>query len=80
MFDLIHKHKTLVQILLALMVLPFAFWGLDSYQRGSSAGQNLAEVAGQEISLQEFTQAQREQQERLRSLLLLALRLGELLQ
>ncbi|MEK7374201.1 MAG: SurA N-terminal domain-containing protein, partial [Thermodesulfobacteriota bacterium] len=68
MFDLIHKHKRLVQLLLALMVLPFAFWGIDSYQRGSGAAQNLAEVAGQQISLQEFIQAQREQQERLRSL------------
>lgn len=67
MFDLIHKHNRLVQVLLGLMVLPFAFWGIDSYQRGSAAAQNLAEVAGQEITLQEFTQAQREQQEQLRS-------------
>ncbi|MFH1044550.1 MAG: SurA N-terminal domain-containing protein [Pseudomonadota bacterium] len=69
MFDLIHKHKKLVQLLLALMVLPFAFWGIDSYQRGSAAAQNLAEVAGQQITLQEFAQAQREQQEQMRSLL-----------
>src|ERR1700693_5644799 len=69
MFDLIHKHKMLVQVLLALMVLPFAFWGIDSYQRGTSMGQDLAEVAGQKITLQEFAQAQRDQQERLRSLL-----------
>ncbi len=69
MFDLIHKHKMLVQVLLALMVLPFAFWGIDSYQRGASLAQDLAEVAGQKITLQEFTQAQRDQQERMRSLL-----------
>jgi peptidyl-prolyl cis-trans isomerase D len=69
MFDLIHKHKMLVQVLLALMVLPFAFWGIDSYRRGASTEQDLAEVAGQKITLQEFAQAQREQQERLRSLL-----------
>ena len=69
MFDLIHKHKILVQVLLALMVLPFAFWGIDSYQRGTSTAQDLAEVAGQKITLQEFAQAQRDQQERLRSLL-----------
>src|ERR1017187_5231346 len=69
MFDLIHKHKILVQVLLALMVLPFAFWGIDSYQRGTTTAQDLADVAGQKITLQEFAQAQRDQQERLRSLL-----------
>jgi peptidyl-prolyl cis-trans isomerase D len=50
MFDLIHKHKILVQALLGLMVLPFAFWGIDSYQRGAVRGQDLAEVAGQKIT------------------------------
>jgi len=69
MFDLIHKHKMLVRAMLALIVLPFAFWGIDSYQRGASTPQDLAEVAGQTITLQEFAQAQRDQQERLRSLL-----------
>jgi len=69
MFDLIHKHKKLVQIVLGLMVLPFAFWGIDSYQRGASMSQDLAEVAGQKITQQEFAQAQRDQQERMRSLL-----------
>ena len=69
MFDLIHNNKRLVQIMLALITLPFAFWGIESYQRGSGTAQDLAEVAGQKITLQEFTQAQRDQQERLRSLL-----------
>lgn len=69
MFDLVHKHKRLVQLLLALMVLPFAFWGIDSYQRGASMVQDLAVVDGQKITLQEFSQAQRDQQERLRALL-----------
>ena len=69
MFDLIHKHKRLVQVLLALMVLPFAFWGVDSYRRSSVLADELAEVAGQKITLQEFTRAQRDQQDRLRALL-----------
>jgi peptidyl-prolyl cis-trans isomerase D len=69
MFDLIHKHKIFVQVLLLLMVLPFALWGIDSYQRGISRAEDLAEVAGQKITLQEFAQAQRDQQERMRSLL-----------
>ena len=69
MFDLVHKHKKLVQLMLALITLPFAFWGIDSYRRGAAAEQDMAEVAGQKITLQEFAQAQREQQERLRGLL-----------
>lgn len=69
MFDLVHKHKTLVQIMLGLITLPFAFWGIDSYQRGSGTVLDLAQVAGQKITIQEFTQAQRDQQERLRGLL-----------
>jgi peptidyl-prolyl cis-trans isomerase D len=69
MFDLIHNHKTLVQIVLGLITLPFAFWGIDSYTRSFSTAQDLAEVAGQKITLPEFAQAQRDQQERMRSLL-----------
>jgi len=67
MFDLIHNHKTLVQVMLALITLPFAFWGIESYQRNSSTTEDLAEVAGQKISVQEFAQAQRDQQDRLRA-------------
>lgn len=69
MFDLVRNNKRLVQVLLALITLPFAFWGIDSYQRSSGRTQDLAEVAGQKITVQEFAQAQRDQQERLRSLL-----------
>ena len=67
MFDLVHKHKLLVQMMLALITLPFAFWGIDSYRRGASTAQDVAEVAGQKITLQDFSQAQRDQQERLRA-------------
>ncbi|MBE0622833.1 MAG: SurA N-terminal domain-containing protein [Burkholderiales bacterium] len=69
MFDLVHKHKFLVQVLLGLIILPFAFWGIDSYRRGASTVQDMAEVDGQKITLQEFSQAQRDQQDRLRAAL-----------
>lgn len=69
MFDLVHKHKRLVQVMLALITLPFAFWGIDSYRRGASTVEDVADVAGQKITLQDFSRAQRDQQERLRSLL-----------
>jgi peptidyl-prolyl cis-trans isomerase D len=69
MFDLVRNNKRLVQVLLALITLPFAFWGIESYQRAASTAQDMAEVGGQKITQQEFAQAQRDQQERLRSML-----------
>ena len=69
MFDFVRNNKRLIQIVLAMMTLPFAFWGIDSYTRSFSSGQDVAEVAGQKITQQEFNQAQRDQQERLRSML-----------
>lgn len=69
MFDFVRNNKRLVQLLLALIVLPFAFWGIESFQRGVGTAQDMAEVGGQKITVQEFTQAQREQQDRLRSML-----------
>ena len=69
MFDLVHKHRMLVKGLLALIVLPFAFWGIDSYRRGASSSQDVADVAGMKITVQDFVQAQRDQQERLRAAL-----------
>ena len=32
-FDWVHNNKRLMQVVLALVALPFAFWGIDSYQR-----------------------------------------------
>src|SRR6266852_2090523 len=58
-----------MQIVLALVTLPFAFWGIDSYQRVMSRAGEVAEVGGQKISEQEFGDAMRQQQERLRGLL-----------
>src|SRR5262252_9767380 len=69
MFDLVHKNKRLMQIVLALVALPFAFWGIDSYQRVMSRAGEVAEVGGQKISEQEFSDALRDQQDRLRGML-----------
>ena len=69
MFDLVRNNKRLVQILLALITLPFAFWGIESYERSMSTGQELAEVGGQKIMPQDLAQAQRDEQERMRAIL-----------
>jgi peptidyl-prolyl cis-trans isomerase D len=69
MFDFVSKHKRLLQLVLGLMIIPpFAFWGIQWTQRTGSAG-DVAEVGGQKISEQEFTEALRQQQDRLREML-----------
>ena len=66
MFDLVHNNKRLIQIILAIVVLPFAFWGVDSYTRSVSTSDAVATVNGSKITQQEFGNALRQQQDRLR--------------
>lgn len=67
MFDAVRNNKRIVQLFLALITLPFAFFGVDSYVRNSSGGSDVARIGDVKISQQQFDQALREQQERLRS-------------
>jgi peptidyl-prolyl cis-trans isomerase D len=67
MFDSVRSNKKVVQIILALIVLPFAFWGVESYIRNSGGSNaSVASVGGSTISQSEFQQSLREQQDRLR--------------
>lgn len=68
MFDFVQEKKRLVQIVLALIILPFAFWGVDSYRRSTST-EAPATVDGTKITQQEFDNALRQQQNRLRQML-----------
>jgi peptidyl-prolyl cis-trans isomerase D len=68
MFDFVQEKKRLVQIVLALIILPFAFWGVDSYRRSGDA-EAPATVNGTKITQQEFENALRQQQDRLRQML-----------
>ena len=68
MFDLVHKHKRVLQFVLAIIFLPFAFFGIDSYFRAGDAGNPMATVSGQPISQQEFAQALQERQNYLQRL------------
>ncbi len=66
MFDIVHKHKRIVQIVLALISLPFAFFGVDYYFRSSGAGaDDVAAFDGGKVTQAEFAQAIRDQQEML---------------
>ncbi|MBZ0290480.1 MAG: SurA N-terminal domain-containing protein, partial [Anaerolineae bacterium] len=66
MFDAVRNSKRISQFILILITIPFAFWGVDSYFHGGGSG-DLAVVGDSKISRQEFSQAVRDQQERLRS-------------
>jgi len=69
MFDFVHKNKRLVQFVLALLVLPFAFVGVDSYVRNIGADKDIATVGGQAVTPQEFENALRAQQDQMRRVL-----------
>ncbi len=66
MFDAVRNNKRIVQGFLVLITLPFAFWGVDSYFRSGGGAGEMASVGGSSISRQDFSQALRDQQERLR--------------
>lgn len=68
MFDLVQRNKRIIQIVLAVVLLPFAFFGVDSYFRDSATGATIANVGGSQISEQEFQQALRDRQEQLRTM------------
>lgn len=67
MFDIVRNNKKFAQGILALITLPFAFWGVESYVRNAGDGSDaVASVGGSKITMGEFQQALREQQDRLR--------------
>ena len=67
MFDLVTKHKRIVQVILALITLPFAFFGVDYYFRsGDARATDVATVGGDRITQAEFDESLREQQDRMR--------------
>lgn len=67
MFELIHKRKRLAQVVLVLLVIPFAFFGLESYTRSIGGRDDVALVNGSPITQAEFAEELRRQQDRLRA-------------
>ena len=65
MYDLLYNHKKLVQIVLAIIFLPFAFFGMDSYFRTGDRSDGVASVGGQTVTEQEFALALQERQNEL---------------
>lgn len=67
MFDAVRNNKRVAQVILALLIIPFAFFGLESYFTDGPGSNEVAVVGGQPISAAEFEQALRERQDRLRN-------------
>lgn len=65
MFDFVQEKKRVVQIVLSLIIITFAFFGINSYMK-SGGSDAPATVNGEKISQQEFANAMRQQQERVR--------------
>jgi peptidyl-prolyl cis-trans isomerase D len=67
MFDFVSNHKRIVQIVLALIALPFAFFGVDYYFRsGDARATDVAKVGDYRVTQAEYDQSLREQQDRMR--------------
>ncbi|MDX1375372.1 MAG: SurA N-terminal domain-containing protein [Burkholderiales bacterium] len=66
MFTLVQKNKRLIQVLIILLIIPFAFFGLEAYTR-ATRGTDVATVDGEGITPREFEEALRAQQDRLRA-------------
>src|SRR5690606_13928190 len=69
MFDWVHNNKRLIQVVLALIFLPFAFFGMDAYFSGGRLGAEVARIGDYRVSQQEYEQALRERQDAMRRML-----------
>ncbi len=68
MFQAIRSNQRIAQIILAILIVPFAFFGMDAYFSDSPSTTDIATVGGTPIRVYEFEQALREQQEQMRNL------------
>jgi len=66
MFDLVQKYRRAMQIVLGLIAITFATWGIESYTRFAGGGDTVAKVNGSDISRREFDEQLRAQQEGMR--------------
>ncbi|MCL2643865.1 MAG: SurA N-terminal domain-containing protein [Betaproteobacteria bacterium] len=71
MFEAIRNNKRIAQVILGVLIIPFAAFGLDSYFRDGPGSREIATVGGTPISQHEFDRALEEHKGFLRD------RLGE---
>ncbi len=69
MFEFIRTHQRLMQILLALLIVPsFVLVGVSSYENRGGADNSVATVDGHPVTQQDWEQAQRQQIDRYRQM------------
>jgi len=66
MFDYVKSHKVVTGIIIFLLAIPFAFFGIDFYFKGGDVVGQVAKVDGTPIGQQEYAQALQSRQEQLR--------------
>jgi len=66
MFDFVQEKKRVVQVVLFLIIITFGFFGVDSYRKSGGGSDVPATINGEKISQQEFNNALRQQQDRVR--------------
>ena len=69
MFDLVHKYKKAVTVVLGLIAITFATWGIESYTTMRGGREVVATVNGIDISVREFEAELQRQQDQLRQIL-----------
>ncbi len=69
MFNFVHGNRRFIQVVMVIIVLPFAFFGIESYFSQSGSSTYVASVGEQKISQQEYARALDNQQQRLREAL-----------
>lgn len=67
MFEVIRSNKRVAQVILAILILPFAFFGMDAYFSDTGSSNEAARVGSSVISTYDFDEALRTQQDRLRN-------------
>ena len=69
MLDAIRQHTTgwIAKLILALITIPFALFGIDSYFNDSSSNAAIAKVNGEKISVQEYSNSVKNARDRLMS-------------
>lgn len=55
-----HSKGWLAKIILALITVPFALWGIDSYMQQAGSGAAVAKVDGNSVTMQEYGNAMQE--------------------
>lgn len=62
-----HSKGWLAKLILALITVPFALWGIDSYLQGAGSNVAVAKVDGNGITVQEFGNAMQETRNQLQA-------------